>query len=83
MFTFTDDAAADDGIDEIETRERQAAKFAGLLLFLLLLQSRADVSTRVTFCTDKRAEESVSTFRIKRDINVSYLYENLIPKDGD
>lgn len=38
FFSFTDDAAADDGIDEVETRERQAAKFAGLLLFFLPLQ---------------------------------------------
>lgn len=34
---FTDNAAADDGVNEVETRERQTAEFTGLLLFLLLL----------------------------------------------
>lgn len=56
-FLFTDDAAADDGIDEIEARELQAAKFAGLPLVLLLLQYAPTTFKRKYFSQcDKRGQ---------------------------
>lgn len=60
---FTDDAAADDGIDEIETRERQAAKFAGLLLLLLLLQ-HAPILAQVPFAGTIRREKAIAGVNI-------------------
>jgi len=35
LFSFTDNAAADDGIDEVKTRERQTIKLPRLLFLLL------------------------------------------------
>jgi len=47
--SFTDDTAADDGIDEVETGEWQAIKLPGLLFFCLLLQFDIIIDTQLTF----------------------------------